>query len=196
MWIFAAQSGARRSSGGVTRLVAGDELPPERVEISVGIRVQRALERVHHEHPAREDEELDGSGARSRPSSSAPSSRAQPEDVLEPLAPPGERAEEDRRRLRRDEVRRAQQPRQVVAEAEVVDAVAELVEHRVRRVVGRHDVREHPDVAATIDVDAEGVLVLAVARVQVAALDDRRRPRARRPSIVRRASSTMSAPSK
>ena len=55
-------------------LVAGDELPPERVEIAVGVRVQPALERVHHEHPAREDEQLDRScGTARRGSSSAPS---------------------------------------------------------------------------------------------------------------------------
>ena len=55
---------------------------------------------------------------------------------------------------------------------EVVDAVAELVEHRVHRVVRRHDVRQDPDVAGAVDVDAERMLVLAVARVQVASLDD------------------------
>ena len=36
----------------------------------------------------------------------------------------------------------------------------------------RNEVRDDPDVAGAIDVDAERVLVLAVARVQVASLDD------------------------
>ena len=153
-------------------LVARDELPPERVEIAVGVRVEPALERVHHEHPAGEDEQLDRScGARPRLELGS-FARAQAEDVLEPIAPPGQRAEQDRGRLGRDEVRRAEEPRQVVPEAEVVDAVPELVEHRVCRLVGRHEVREHADVAPAVDVDAERVLVLAVAGVDVAARDD------------------------
>ena len=69
-------------------------------------------------------------------------------------------------------MRGAEQPRQVVAEAEVVDAVAELMEHRVHGVVGRDQVREDTDVPATVDVDAEGVLVLAVAREEIAPLHD------------------------
>ncbi len=153
-------------------LVAGDELPPERVEIAVRVRVQPALERVHHEHPAGEDEKLDRScGTHSRLELGA-LARAQAENVLEPVAPPRQRAEQDRRRLGRDEVRRAEEPRQLVAQAEVVDAVAELVQHRVCGLVGRHEVREHADVAPTVDVDAERVLVLAVAGVDVAPRDD------------------------
>ena len=93
--------------------------------------------------------------------SSATSPCARAEDPLEPLAPGSERAGEERGCLRRDEMRRAQEPRQVVAKAEVVDAVAELVEHRVRRVVRLDGVREDPDVPAAVDVDAERVLVLA-----------------------------------
>ena len=74
--------------------------------------------------------------------------------------------------LGRDEMRRAQEPRQVVAVAEVVHAVAELVEHRVRRVVRLHGVGEDAHVAAAVDVDAERVLVLAVARVEIAPRED------------------------
>ena len=59
-------------------------------------------------------------------------------------------------------------------QAQVVDAVAELVKHRVRRLLVRDDVREHPDVAVTVDVDAEGVLALATAWIQVAAAEDSR----------------------
>ena len=159
-------------------LVARDELPPDRVEVAVGIGVQRPLERVHHEHPAREDEELRGPGRSSLPP--APRRRrAQTEDELEPLTPSGERAAEERRRLGRDEVRRTEEPGKVVAEPEVVDAVAELVEHRVRRVVRRDDVREDPHVAAAVDVDAEGVLVLARLAGRGRCARGSRRPRAR-----------------
>ena len=98
--------------------------------------------------------------------------RARAEHQLEPLAPPGERAVQERGRLGRDEMRRAQEPRQVVAEAEVVHAVPELVEHRVRRVVRLHGVGEDAHVAAAVDVDAERVLVLAVARVEIAPRED------------------------
>ena len=69
-------------------------------------------------------------------------------------------------------MRRAQEPWQVVAEAEVVDAVTELVEHRVGRVVRLDGVREDADVAVAVDVDAERVLVLAVARVEIAPRED------------------------
>ena len=52
--------------------------------------------------------------------------------------------------------------------------MAELVQHRLRGLLVRDDVREHPDVAAAVDVDAEGVLALAAAWIQVAAADDPR----------------------
>ena len=68
-----------------------------------------------------------------------------------------------------------------VVEAEVVDAVAELVEHRLGPVVVVGDVGEDAHVALAVDVDAERVLVLARAREEVAAREDRRRPRARCP---------------
>ena len=79
---------------------------------------------------------------------------------------------QERGRLGRDEMRRAQEPRQVVAVAEVVDAVPELVEHRVRRVVRLHGVGEDAHVSVAVDVDAERVLVLAVSRVEVAPRED------------------------
>ena len=43
-------------------LVAGDEPPPERVEVGLGIGVERALEVRHHEHPTREHEHLGRAG--------------------------------------------------------------------------------------------------------------------------------------
>ncbi len=153
-------------------LVALDELPPQRVQISVRIGVERTLERVHHEHPAREHEQLRGTRAQQTALELGALVGAQPEDLLEPVAPPGECSEEERRGLGCDEMGRPQEPGQLRPDPEVVDAVAELVEHRVHRVVRRHDVRQDPDVAGAVDVDAERVLVLAVARVQVASLDD------------------------
>jgi hypothetical protein len=71
-------------------------------------------------------------------------------------------------------MRVAQEPRQLVAEPEVVDTVPELVEHRLRPVVVVDHVREDAHVATTVDVDAEGVLVLVRPRVEVAALEDGR----------------------
>ena len=56
-------------------------------------------------------------------------------------------------------------------EARVERRVAELVQHRVHPVLAGHDVREHADVAGPVDVDAERVLALAVAREEVAALE-------------------------
>jgi hypothetical protein len=69
-------------------------------------------------------------------------------------------------------VRRAEEPRKVLAEAQVVHAVPELVEHRVRAVVRLHRVRENPHIAAAVDVDAERVLVLSFAGVEVAPRED------------------------
>ena len=54
----------------------------------------------------------------------------------------------------------------------VVDGVAELVEHGVHPPLARLDVAEHPNVALAIDVDAERVLALAVACVEVALRED------------------------
>ncbi len=55
----------------------------------------------------------------------------------------------------------------------VVDRVAELVEHRVHPPLARLDVAEHAHVARAVDVDAERVLALALARVQVAVVEHR-----------------------
>ena len=62
----------------------------------------------------------------------------------------------------------AHEPGQRVVALAVVDRVAELVEHRVHPPLARLDVAEHAHVAGAVDVDAERVLALAVARVQVA----------------------------
>src|SRR5262249_20655381 len=55
----------------------------------------------------------------------------------------------------------------------VVDAVSELVEHRVHPPLVRLDVAQDAYVALAVDVDAERVLALAVARIEVAALEHR-----------------------
>ncbi len=47
------------------------------------------------------------------------------------------------------------------------------MQHGVGRLVGRDEVGEHADVAVTVDVDTEGVLILPVAGIDVAARDDR-----------------------
>ncbi len=67
----------------------------------------------------------------------------------------------------------AEQPGQARVDAPVVDGVAELVEHGVHPPLARLDVAEDAHVAFTIDVDAEGVLVLAVAAVEIAGAEDR-----------------------
>ena len=96
---------------------------------------------------------------------------------------PAERAQEDRiagaaavqhrDRLGGEDVRvPAQQPRQAAVDRHVVDAVAELVEHRPEPALARLDVREDPHVVAAVDLDAERVLVLVRARVEVAARED------------------------
>ena len=70
-----------------------------------------------------------------------------------------------------DEMRVAQEPRQRRVEAGIERRVAELVQHRVHPLLAGHDVREHADVAGSVDVDAERVLALAVAREEVAAVE-------------------------
>ena len=54
----------------------------------------------------------------------------------------------------------------------VVDGVPELVEHRVHPPFAGLDVAQHAHVAGPVDVDAERVLALAVAGVEVAAVED------------------------
>ena len=66
----------------------------------------------------------------------------------------------------------AQEPREPLVEADVVRTMPELVEHRVGPVAVVGNVREHADVALAVDVDAERVLALAVAREEVAAVED------------------------
>ena len=69
----------------------------------------------------------------------------------------------------------AQRATAATVEAGVEGRVAELVQHRVHPLLRRHDVREHANVTATVDVDAERVLALALPREEVAAVDHRAR---------------------
>ena len=92
-------------------LEARDELPPERIEVAVGIGVEPALERVHHEHPAREHEEL----SRLR--------RTQPRRELGTLAPRSPRGRRSSHsRLRASEPKR-------MADASVATTWAERRSH-------------------------------------------------------------------
>ena len=74
-------------------LVAGDELPPRGVEVSVGIRVQDPLEPGHDEHPAREDEAPPPSPRAAR-AQRLGLARVDPAHSLEPLAVAAEGTEQ------------------------------------------------------------------------------------------------------
>ena len=148
-----------------------DEVPPARVVVGVGIGVEPTLEVRHDEHPAGEHEQR-------------------------PLAVPrrgGRRA--PRRRPRRSRRRssasrglRASRPNSMATpsvvsawagsrrshgqssvELAVVHGVTELVQHRLGPPLVGLDVAQDPHVALAVDVDAERVLALSFARVQVAA---------------------------
>ena len=151
-------------------LVALDELPPDRAEILVGVAVELALEARHDLHPGREDEQLAAlhlGVARIARDRGRDAGEALEERLVAHQPPV-----QHRDRLGRERVRGlAQQPRQLRVDREVVDGVAELVHHRREPARPRLAVREHAHVVAAVDVGAERVLVLAVARVEVAARD-------------------------
>ena len=69
--------------------------------------------------------------------------------------------------------RAAHQPRQRVVTLAVVDGVAELVEHGVHPPLAGLDVAQDAHVAGAVDVDAERVLALAFAGVEVAVAEHR-----------------------
>ena len=64
------------------------------------------------------------------------------------------------------------EPRQLRRVSELVDGVPQLVQERVRGVVVVGRVHQHADVTVPVDIDAEGVLALALAREEVAAGED------------------------
>ena len=68
---------------------------------------------------------------------------------------------------------RAEHERKADVDVAVVGGVAELVQHRARPPLVRNVVAQHPHVALPIDVDAERVLALPLAGVQVALLHHR-----------------------
>ena len=148
--------------GPAHELEALDEIPPPRVVVGVGVGVEAALEVRHHEHPAGEDRAgTRGSRPRSRGASSATVAAGSPATLLQPLGIAHEPAAPHRDALGEAEVHRAQQPRQVAADALEVHGVAELVQHRLGPALARRVVAEHAHVAGAVDVDAERVLHLA-----------------------------------
>ena len=168
---MAAQSGASRPAGAADELEALDELPPERVQILVGVAVERPLEVAHHELPAGGDEQA-GRPCRGRARRAAARASGLGHSGVgdQPVGVSRQPPEQHRRRLGRQRVRRpTEEVRQRRVEPLVVDRVPELVQHRVHPVLGRPHVREHADVVAAVHVDAEGVLALAVALVEVGA---------------------------
>ncbi len=113
--------------------------------------------------------------ARRRPSSAFAFGGSEPGDLGEPLGLEREAPHEDRDALGDGQVTGAEEPRERPVEADVVRAVAELVQHRVRPEAIGLDVGEDAHVPFAVDVDAERVLGLALAREQVAAVEDRPR---------------------
>ena len=98
--------------------------------------------------------------------------RIEPGNLAQPLGVLREATHQDRDALGDGEMAVAQEPREPLVEADVVRTMPELVEHRVGPVAVVGNVREHADVALAVDVDAERVLALAVAREEVAAVED------------------------
>ena len=157
-----------RAGGRRDALVALDEPPPDRAEVLVGIAVELALEARHDLHPGHEDEQL--AALHLGVAGIARDRRADAGEALEERLVAHEAAVQHRDRLGRERVRGlAQEPGQLRVDREVVDRVAELVHHRPEPARARLAVREHAHVVTAVDVGAERVLVLAVARVEVAA---------------------------
>ena len=149
-------------------LVPLDELPPERAEILIGVAVQLALEARHHLHPGGEDEHL--AALHLEVARVARDLGRDAREALEERLVAHEAAVQHRDRLGRERVRRLpQDPRQLGVDREGVGRVPELVHHRPQPARARFAVREHPHVVAPVDVGAERVLILAGARVQIAA---------------------------
>ena len=89
-------------------------------------------------------------------------------DLLEPLGGADEAAAQHRDPFRRERVRASRhEPRQVAVDTLVVHGVAELVEHRLHPPFAGLHVAQDADVALAVDVDAERVLVLTLAPVQI-----------------------------
>ena len=163
--------------GPLQPLVLLDQVPPQLVQVLLGVLVQRLLEAQHHLAPAREDQQLvaphagaGGVEGRRRRARRRPSPRSQSPLLAEPL-------EHHRHALGAQDVGVGPQHvgharRDVLAG---VDRVAQLVQHRAHPVLVGHDVGQHADVALAVDVGAEGVRALARLLVQVAALRARRR---------------------
>ena len=172
MWILLAKSGAFRPSGRLTILILLDQVPPEAIQVLVGIVVEGLLEAKHHLAPAREDQEL--VAAHLRPAAS----KAAGSGTLTPIACSQsaflrESLEHHRDPFGRQDVgigraaRRARSGNVLAA----IDRMAQLVQHRAHPVLVGHDVGQHAHVALAVDVGAEGVRALAGLLVEVAAGD-------------------------
>ncbi len=153
-------------------LEALDEVPPARVVISVGLRVEAALEMRHDEDPPGEHEEVRAARGAQPRRELGNRRRRDPRHLFEPVGIADEPAASHRDALGEAQVHGAQQPRQLAADTVEVDRVAELVEHRLRPPFAGRVVAEYTDVAAAVDVDTECVLDLARARCEIAARDD------------------------
>ena len=158
--------------GATHALEALDEIPPEGVEVGLGVRVELAFEVRDHEHPASEDEQRRPLRGRELGARSATVPRARPAISCSQVGSRDEPAEHHRDAFGGERVRGlAEQPRELGIELAVVHCVAELVEHGVGPPFVRLDVAEDAHVALAVDVDAERVLVLPVARVEVARVE-------------------------
>ena len=159
--------------GPAHELVALDEIPPARRRARRrGRRRARARSGSSRAPSGRRRAARRGAHRRAGPRDRRRSTARAPATVREPVRIVHEPAATHRDALGEAEVHRAQQPRQLAVETVEVDRVTELVQHRLGPALARHVVAEHAHVVAAVDVDAERVLDLAVARLEVAAADD------------------------
>ena len=140
--------------------------------VALGIGIQPALEMGHHQHPAGEREQRRATGGGQAGSERLEVPLADFGDHPEPLDVSDQPPEQHRDALGRERMHAAQEPGEIPIDLDVVERVAELVQHRAGPVLGRAIVAEDAHVAFVVDVDAERVLALPVAGEQVAALQD------------------------
>ncbi len=149
-----------------------DEVPPEGVEIRVGVGVEGALEVRHHEDPSSEHEERGALRVDELVGQFVDERVVDRGDRGEPLGVARQATHQHRDALGGEGVGgAAQEPGERVVALSVVDGVSELVEHGVHPPLARFHVAQHAHIAGAVDVDAERVLALAVARVEVAAFE-------------------------
>ncbi len=146
-----------------------DQVPPARVVVGVGVGIEAALEVRHDEHPPCEDEQRRSSCLGEAGRERVDVGRADPGDRGQPAGSAREASEQHGDALGRERVcRLPQEPGEGGVELAVVHGVAELVEHRLGPPLVGLDVAQDAHVALAVDVDAERVLALPLARVEVA----------------------------